>query len=152
MVATGRSRFGQRQDMTQGSSSEPDWNAIRADYEGTEATVADICASHGVARAQFYRMRAASAWRLRKSHAPKDRPAIIARMFRVFERQLENLEGDMKTTGEKEAAILGKLASTLEKLIEIDNTEGRKPQQKQSRDIETLRAKLAERIDQLTRR
>jgi hypothetical protein len=61
----------------------------------------------------------------------------------------------MTETGEKEVAVLGKLASTLEKLIDIDNaataaTQANKPKA-QRKDIEELRNKLAQRIAQLKR-
>ena len=50
----------------------------------------------------------------------------------------------MTHTGEKEAAVLGKLASTLEKLIEIDDAAAGKPKPAQGRKMRDLRDQLAQ--------
>ena len=59
-------------------------------------------------------------------------------MFRLLERQIIQLERDMDKTGEKEVAVLGKLASTLEKLIEIDRAERPQPPTRH-KDMQELR-------------
>jgi hypothetical protein len=88
----------------------------------------------------------------RHPHRAIDRGAIIGRMFRLLDRQIIQLEHDMTSTGEKEVAVLGKLASTLEKLIDIDNAEtAGQPARGPGKDMRDLRNKLAARIEQLKR-
>ena len=72
-------------------------------------------------------------------------------MFRLLERQIKQLEENMTQTGEKEVAVLGKLASTLEKLIDIDNAELERSRtaHRSARKCSNLRNKLAQRIAQL---
>lgn len=133
-----------------------DWAAVRADYESGEGTVAGISARHGITPSALnWRVRR-QLWTPRYRGKGLSRPQIIDRMFRLLERQIIQLEQDMKETGEKEVAVLGKLATTLEKLIEIDKAEsakmsGSSKSPAQHKDMEELRNKLAQRLAQLRR-
>ncbi|HVW94190.1 MAG TPA: hypothetical protein VHB74_16485 [Devosia sp.] len=133
-----------------------DWDAVRADYESDEGTLDGICLKHGITRSALsYRVRN-KLWTPRYRGKGLSRPQIIDRMFRLLERQIIQLEQDMKETGEKEVAVLGKLATTLEKLIEIDKAEsGKQPgpakSPAQHKEMEELRNKLAQRLAQLRR-
>ena len=127
-----------------------DWAAVRADYETGEETLAVIAARHGTTPSALSWRAKKQLWPSRYRTGNVDRPQIIKRMFRVLELQVLALEGNMEQTGEKEVAVLGKLASTLEKLIDIDNAaSATKPRAR--KDIEELRNKLAQRIAQLKR-
>jgi hypothetical protein len=129
-----------------------DWAAVRADYEAEKEPVAAICAKFGVTKSQVSWRVKTQLWKQRNTTSHVSRPQIIKRMFRVLELQLVALEGNMGQTGEKEVAVLGKLASTLEKLIDIDNAAAAVAKPKaQRKDIEELRNKLAQRIAQLKR-
>ena len=129
-----------------------DWAAVRVEYEAGKEPVLAICAKYGVTHGAINWRIKKELWTPRKTTSHVGRPQIIKRMFRVLELQLLALEGNMAQTGEKEVAVLGKLASTLEKLIDIDNaaTAAAKPRA-QRKDIEELRNKLAQRIAQLKR-
>jgi hypothetical protein len=129
-----------------------DWAAVRAEYETGEETLAVIAARHGITPSALSWRAKKQLWLSRYRTGNVDRPQIIKRMFRVLELQVLALEGNMEKTGEKEVAVLGKLASTLEKLIDIDNaaTAAARPRA-QRKDIEELRNKLAQRIAQLKR-
>jgi hypothetical protein len=126
-----------------------DWDAVRRDYEGRRGTTAEIARRYGTATKTLSTRATVGGWVRRNIRHSVDRSGIIARMFRVLERQIIQLEKDMTQTGEKEVAVLGKLASTLEKLIDIDTAA--KPQQPTAEveDMKELRNKLAQRIAQL---
>jgi hypothetical protein len=133
------------------TSGQIDWQAVRGDYEGRVGTIAEIARRYGISTKTLNTRAVIDGWAMRNIRRTIDRGAIIARMFRVLERQIIQLEKDMTQTGDKEVSVLGKLASTLEKLIDIDTAN--KPQQPtaQVEDMKELRNKLAQRIAQLKR-
>jgi hypothetical protein len=95
---------------------------------------------------------AAEQWTRRSRTRRVNRRSIITRLFRLLDGQIAQLESQMTKTGEKEVAVLGKLASTLEKLIEIDNAEPRRAEPRvESEEMKELRHRLAQRIAQLKR-
>ena len=148
MTAARRSLRG---SVQQDENPSPDWAAIRAEYEAGERTVKEIGARHGRSAAAIHAKARRDLWKPRNRTRGVDRPMIIKRMFVLLERQVIQLGEDMTHTGEKEAAVLGKLASTLEKLIEIDNAAVGKPKPAQGRKMRDLRDQLAQRIEQLKR-
>ncbi len=127
-----------------------DWLAVRADYEGgrERGNTKQIAERHGISTKTLQNYAEDGGWRRRNIRRAVDRGAIITRMFLLLDRQLTQLGNDMKQTGEKEVAVLGKLASTLEKLIEIDQA-ATPPKPAQRKDITEMRNKLAQRIAQL---
>lgn len=130
----------------------PDWAAIKLDYEYGAITQGAICDKHGITRGMLTRRARRDLWTLRFATTIPDRATIIRRLFHLLEKQTIQLEEHMTTTGEKEVAVLGKLASTLEKLIAIDNAEtGSRPGRTEDKDMKELRNKLARRIAQLKR-
>lgn len=138
--------------MTRTDKRPPvDLDALRADYEGgTErGTTAEIARRHHISTRTLQTRVEELGWVRRNQRHLVDRGAIIARMFRVLERQVVLMERDMKQPGEKEVAVLGKLASTLEKLIDIDNAARPDKPAAPRKDIADLRNKLAQRIAQL---
>jgi len=129
-----------------------DWPAVRADYEaGLErGTVAETAVKHHTTVRTLQNHARAGGWVRRRVGRTVNRGTIIIRMFRVLERQVAHLEEDsMKRTGETEVAVLGKLASTLEKLIDIDKAESPEKPAPRRKDMAELREKLAQRIAQL---
>jgi hypothetical protein len=127
----------------------PDWAAIRAEYERGERTLKDIGAQYGRSVSAIHDRAKRDLWTPRNRTGTVDRAFIIKRMFVLLERQVIQLGDDMKQTGEKEVAVLGKLASTLEKLIEIDDTATGRAKPAQNRKMRSLRDQLAQRIEQL---
>lgn len=135
-----------------------DWEAGRIAYETSpETTLESIAASLGISRRKLSWHAERAGWLMRDGRRSIGRPLIIARMLRVLERQLVDLENGMtelhrNTTrsGEKEVALLGKLAGNLEKLMAIEKlATGGKTDKRQSKDMAALRNKLAKRIEQL---
>ena len=129
------------------------WDLVRIDAEGRGITRAAICRKHGITRAELAAKARTSKWNFSGGN-DTDRAILIGMMLGVLEAQIGQLEtSDMTTTGEKEVAVLGKLATTLEKLIDIED-KGRPPTEPagHGEDMKALRNKLARRIDQLKRR
>jgi hypothetical protein len=79
-----------------------------------------------------------------------ERGTLVMAMMRVLARQITILERQMTGTIDKEATLLGTMAKTLEKLMELEKADAaQRPAQK---DLTELRNKVAKRIEQLTRR
>lgn len=73
---------------------------------------------------------------------------LIARMMRVLDGQVRELERRMTEPVDKNAALLGTMTKTLEKLIELDESQrARKPAKR--KEMSDIRNKLAARIEQL---
>lgn len=126
-----------------------DWEAVRIDYLAESISLRAIQRKHGLTEA-------ALRWGIRtrdwphRSLRPVGRTRIITRMFRMLERQITQLEKNMTSTGDKEVTVLGKLAGTLEKLIDIESKAGAgKPVRKQTREMLDIRNRLIKRIEQL---
>ena len=134
------------------SEVEIDWAAVRADYEAGEKNVLDLLAEHKAPRRGLYDRVKDEGWLRRSAVRPSTRPGLIGRMYRLLERQILRLELEMDDVGDKEAAILGNLTRNLEKLIELDRKErGSEKGTVKRTDIDVLRKKLANRIEQLTK-
>lgn len=135
------------------------WACVRLDHEVGKLTHDELVAKHGVTRSALkYRIKR-DLWARRKSSSAVDRPMIITRMFRVLELQVADLEMEMadmargsRRSGEKEVALLGKMAGNLDKLMELDREagEGRRTRQR-TKDMQDIRNRLIERIEQLKR-
>jgi hypothetical protein len=129
-----------------------DWQAVRAEYESGQGTVAAISARHHTTPKTLHNRATAGGWLRRNTRLEIDRASIIGRMFHLLERQMMQLEENMKEIGDKEVTVLGKLASTLERLIDIDNADrGATAGKVERQDMKELRHKLAQRIAQLKR-
>lgn len=94
---------------------------------------------------------AANRPRSNRARGPRRR-GLISRLEVLLEKQVEQLEiGQNGHTPDKEIALLGTLARTLEKLIELDeNQSPPKPEKKtETAEMMQLRKKLADRIKNL---
>lgn len=128
---------------------EIDWDAARRDYESDALTTIGICKKYGIAHDVLAVHARRAKWHTEHRSGGLDRSILIRQLFGVLETQIKHLEGvEMTTTGEKEVAVLGKLAATLEKLIEIDaKATIRKPGAAQTKEMQDLRNKLVKRIE-----
>jgi hypothetical protein len=129
-----------------------DWAAIRSDYEAGGMKVMAVAVKHGVTVAALRAASKRAGWNLRRVASSTNRSSLISRMFRLLDRQITQLEATMAKSGDKEVAVLGNLARTLEKLIEIEDAEKPKRSTKaHSKDMQDIRRKLEKRIDDLTK-
>ncbi len=146
--------------------AQPDWQKIRAEYVGSDRTVAQICKAHSVSRSALQRKKREQGWPARASGRSRatgkktvSRPDLIARMYRVLENQLHRMEqASMEQTCEKEIALLGQMVRTLEKLADLDaksaldarsDTSGKKSRHVDSPQMRRLRQKIAQRLTAL---
>jgi hypothetical protein len=131
---------------------------VRADYDAG-MKLAEICAAHDITLYQLQRRIKAELWPNRNKSNIVDRPFIITRMFKVLERQVIDLEAEMsdmtrrsQRSGDKEVALLGKLASTLDKLMDLEvRAGGEAVGRKSTKQMKAIHHKLIERIEQLKR-
>ena len=129
-----------------------DWPTIRAAYENSTDTIATICATFGVTKGSLEHRKRKDFWIPRSAKYASSRSMLMARIYRVLDRQvqwLENLELNQQT--EKEARALSIIVKTLENLTDMQPTETVTPP-KQKKDMRDLRDKLAKRIDQFKQR
>lgn len=128
-----------------------EWESIRPQYENQGERVVDLCARLGISRSSLRQAAIAFEWRLRRPRVI-DRTDVIERLFRLLDRQVRNLETDMSKAGPNEAAVLGRLVNSLDKLITIRdaNTAKRHPT-RSAREMSDIKARLIARIEQLKR-
>jgi hypothetical protein len=132
------------------------WAAIRVVYETSALSLREIAATHGVSHVSVAKQAERHGW-LRPGEAPSlpDDTAeekLVARLYRTFERQVAELELRFANgeggVDEKDARTLSVLARTLETLAKLrggaDEDDGTGVV-----DIEALRARLQERLEQL---
>lgn len=149
----------------------PDWPAIRAAYQHGPLRVDQICAEHGVTRRQLYTKIERDGWLTRRLIGRETRPrlrrgkatnaALVAKLYRRFERHMDMLDARIRAAGlnpvapgddEREARTLAVLARTLEKLIEIEGGIAARRQESDGateqygRDAERLVAELSRRL------
>lgn len=129
-----------------------DWATIRDAYENGNDTIATICATFEVTKGALeYRMRK-DHWILRSARYASMRSLMVARIYRVLDRQVQWLETlELNQQSEKEARALSIIVKTLENLTDMQPTETAAPP-KQKKDMRDLRDKLAKRIDQFKQR
>ena len=127
-------------------TGDRDWAAVRRDVEIGDLTYNAICRRHRVSRGELLRR-----WSVAERDDLASRRIMIDGLFWALERQIDKMgEAELGLDVTREAAVLHRLATTLEKLIEIDGqTTGRKLNARESREMTELRTKIAERVDEL---
>lgn len=154
-----------------------DWVAIRPLYEQGTQTVQAIADAYDVsasvisnrARKNLWHMRSSKISRAgqsgskrtagKRNHAPISRHDLVMRMYRVVEAQITQMERKLMQTDdqeggphladEKEARLLGTLARTLEKLIDLENASQTVKKPKEKKDLDELRQALTDRMEKL---
>ena len=130
-------------------NAEPDWEGARRDFEAGVMTRSEICRLYRIRRAVFDRRVRTHHWGVPENEVT-ERQAIIELLYGALERHARHLEGaELTGVGEKEAAVLHKLALSLDKLIRIEAKTGGKPGNRQSRELEELRGRIAKRLGEL---
>jgi len=137
-------------EAEQAERPEPNWDLVAVDYLYDHMTIPALCRRHRISRGELLRRAARHKWKTLRQH-DTDRLILINEMLGVLELQIGHLEeAKMTQTGEKEVAVLGKLATTLEKLIDIEDKS--KAPAGTGENMQELRNKLARRIENLKRK
>jgi hypothetical protein len=130
-----------------------DWAVIREAYEGGDETVTEIATRFGVTKSAIAWRVKTQLWRMRNKRIGASGAALLARLYRLLERQIFDMEKEQSPMSEKEAAALGRVANTLDRLMQIERGAApAKTPKRSSKDLEFLRNKIAKRLDELDRR
>lgn len=133
--------------------------AARRDYESGQGTQVEIAERYGLKLSALkWRIRR-DLWKTRYRSKQVDRPQIVKRLFRVLELQVIDLELEMqqmamdnKRSGEREAAVLNRLATNLEKLVKLEGATQTRARPPREAEIKRMREKLTQQIENLVRR
>jgi hypothetical protein len=133
-----------------GGQRRPDWAAIRLEYEGRQFEPATICERHGITPAQLRHRRQCEGWLSQRERRPKE-AVLLARMLKVLDRQIRDLEMATDQPVDKRTNTLATQVKTLDKLIELGAAE-RNVEPATRKDMPAMRAKLARLYEQYERR
>jgi hypothetical protein len=129
------------------------WAPIQADYETGSETLDAVVEKYDITKGALMWRAKTHVWRRRNKRMGASGPSLLARLFRLLERQVFQLESETSPMSDKEAAMLGRVAATLEKLMQIENASASpKAPKPHSKDLEELRKKVARRFEELARR
>ena len=133
-----------------GRTAPVNWDVIRQEYETRSFLPAMICRRHGITAAQLRYRRESEGWLSCRARIVT-KVDLVARMLKVFDKQIRQLEAGVNEPIDKQANVLAIMTKTLEKLIEMGASEHHaEPPARQ--DMADLRDKLAERLDQFKNR
>jgi hypothetical protein len=79
------------------------------------------------------------------------RRSMIVRMFRLMNKVMDQMEKNLTISTDKDVDLLGRLVTTLGKLIEIERVAGTSAAPRQDKEMLDIRNKLAQRIAELKR-
>lgn len=79
------------------------------------------------------------------------RRTMIVRLFKLMDKVIEQMESEMTSVGATEVDLLGRLVTSLGKLIEIDRNAGRYAAPQETREMLDIRDRLVLRIAELKR-
>ena len=129
----------------------PDWEAVRAAVEAGEMTRFAICRKFRISRGELGRRIKANRWDVPERDDALDRSLLLDGLFWALERQIEHMGAAELVDATKEAAVLQRLASTLDDLVRLgDKNAGSAPRSaRQTKEMAELRQKIARRIDEL---
>ena len=163
--------------MKKKTSTKPDWEAIRRACEKGDRTIAEIARSFNVNPRYLYRKR--REWRENSAGTTLDHLAMVRRLYNATDQQIRHLETRLQSGtaafDEKEARMLGTIARTLDKIMELSPTdnaavskakkkapkgkprnnaisvqvEGGDDETEDKSNLDALRKELAQRIDRL---
>ena len=128
-----------------------DWELIRREVETGDRTYTSICRRHGISRGELQRRIRANRWSAPEADDLASRRILLDGIYWALERLIDRMgEIELGLDASREAAVLHRLATTLDKLIAIDKqSTGRKPNARESREMAELKIKIAERLDEL---
>ncbi|MBF0680892.1 MAG: hypothetical protein IR164_18350 [Devosia sp.] len=138
------------ENRVEAGAKPPDWDAIRLEYEGREFLPAVICKRHGITPAMLRYRRQCEGWLSARARPPRQ-DDLVARMIKVLEKQIRQLEKAVNDPIEKQANVLATQVKTLDKLIEMGAAK-RNAEPASRKDMTDLRAKLVKRLDQFKAR
>jgi hypothetical protein len=132
--------------------SDADWTSIQLAYEGSNETLPQMAARFGVTRSAISWRARHHGWVMRNRPAGISGLSLVGRMYRLIERQLVQMERAKGPMSEKDAAVLVRMATTVDRLMEVEANAPDKPSKvaaKETREMQEIRKTIARRLEQL---
>lgn len=132
--------------------SELDWAPIQRAYQETTESLDGLAARFGITKSSISWRARRHGWIMRNRPAGTSAPALIVRIYRLLERRLVEMEKAEGTMSEKDAAILVRIATAVDRLIEAEAKAPRKPPRNashESSEMQQIRKTIAQRLEQL---
>ncbi len=128
-----------------------DWAAVARDLEAGGMTYTTLCRTHRISRRQLERRIRSSKWPAPERDDARDLALRIDALYAALELEIERLtEVDMTYDIDRRAAVLGRLATTLEQLNRLEGRAGaRQNTPRQSKELEEMKNRIARRLEAL---
>lgn len=129
-----------------------DWAVIQLAYQESAATLPELAAQFGVTKGAISWRARRHGWIMRHRTSGSSGPSLVARIYRLLERQLFQMEKAAGPMSDKDAAILMRVATTVDRLMEVDErTAGKSPRRtaKETSEMQDMRKTIARRLEQL---
>lgn len=134
------------------SDEQIPWEVVRLQVRLGELTRNRICAEHGITPQRLARHIREKKWDVEVDTGEQDRRIIVGKLMLAVEHEIDRIvENRMSDSdGTRETALLGRLTTTLDRLIALETrVRGKPPTPKQSKEMTELRSKIAKRLDAL---
>jgi hypothetical protein len=141
-------------DRAMSGTVEPDWDAVRAEYEDSDTPLAQIAAAHGLTLNQLNTRRRKEHWVLRKPGTGRQRrQSLLARMLGLIEAQITQLERKLceEPMSATEMRMLESMTKALDKITALEAAEKKvvKKRVRMDPELEAIRERLIDRISKL---
>ena len=129
-----------------------DWALIRAAYQETTEPVLALARRFGVTKSAICWRARRHGWIMRNRPAGTSAPSLVNRIYRLLEKQLVQMERAEGPMTEKDAAILVRIASAVDRLLEVEAKAPKRPPRdaaRESEEMQQIRKTIARRLEQL---
>ena len=135
-------------------TGEPDWEAVRADYEAGHLLLSEVAHNHGTTLNRLHHRRRQDNWTRRNSKSGRPRRRnMLDRLMALIDNQISLLE---RRTGEDvmsatEMRMIETMTRALDRIMTLETSDKKITPKRVRLDAELLniRERLAERIAQL---
>ncbi len=136
-------------DADGGAPLALDWTQMRAVYEADLSTLNALCHQFGISREVLSARATRNRWS--DERRTNDDLKLLDRLMWAIERLIDRMgQIDLQNSdGSKEAAALGRLVTTLDKMIELRERKIAKPELKPSAEMVELRQRIDRRLKEL---
>jgi hypothetical protein len=141
-------------DRAMSGTVEPDWDAVRAEYEDADTPIVQIAATHGLTLNRLNTRRRKEHWVLRKPGVGRQRrQSLLARMLGLIEAQITQLERKLleEPMSATEMRMLESMTKALDKITALEAAEKKvvKKRVRMDPELEAIRERLVDRISKL---
>jgi hypothetical protein len=138
-------------DEAHDAVDEVDWIAARCDYEAGVLTRNAVALKYGIPRSQIELRAKVNKWQRPYSDIT-DRRILIFKLLALLERQIDQVDEQMRAGESREVKVLTHMVRDLDKLIAIEKAEASQQEQEtQSKEMQELQRNLEKRINAITK-